>query len=503
MLPRLRSTAFAAVLAAALTAGPAAAKDFCTLGVPGCSNTYGGIQPALDAAALNDGPDRVLIGSGTWIGNFHANGATTIEGSGPLTTLTQSSYGSSVGNPFTLSVSGPGTEVRNLRIKLPAGDSPRGLLLDGGAAAENVKIDGAGAHYAIGVHLADARFSGEVDLPAGNVGGVMWAGSEILDARLAGAPALRVHADAGGATVHHSALIGRGGVVLGSGSGALTMQDTLIDGRAPASGTAISTFAQSPTALHTIDLRNVTVLGHGDDPSSTGIDARSFGTGETVTVNVRDSVVAGFGSHALSRVGAGVANLSLDHVDVFPASAVQESGSGVLTTSHLTNADPSFAADGFTPAPGSPLIDAGTPGPVDSGESPLDLAGNPRVLAFGCGEAQRDLGAIEAVGGCASPGPEATATGATPATDSTAPRITKLRIVRRRAIRFTISEAAKVTVRVSRAHRKPLVMRRTAKSGHVALKLKRTLRHGRYAIRVIAVDDAGNRSSPAVARRTI
>jgi hypothetical protein len=505
MRPTIRSTALAAVAAAALTAGPAAAKDFCTLGVPGCTNTYGGVQPALDAAALNDGPDRVLIGSGTWIGNFHANGETTIEGSGPLTTLTQSSYGSGVGNPFVLFASGPGTEVRNLRIKLPAGDGPRGLLLDGGAAAENVKVDGAGAHYGVGVHLASARFSGEVDLPAGNFGVVAWYGVEIFNSRLSGAPALHVQADTGGTTVHHSTLIGRGGAVVTSGSGALTMRDTLVDGRAPGSGTGISTYAQSSSGLHTIDMRHVTVLGHGEDAQSTGIDARSFGSNETVTVNVRDSVVAGFGSHALTRVGAGTANLSLDHVAIFPASAVQESGSGVLTTSHLTNADPGFAADGFTPAPGSPLIDAGTPGPVDSGESPFDLAGNPRVLAFGCGEARRDLGAIEAVGGCASPSPATTATDPAPlaAGDTTAPHVTKLRIVRRRAVRFALSEAARVTVRVSRVHHKPVVMRRAAKSGTVSFKLKRTLRHGRYAIRVIAVDGAGNRSAPAVVRRRI
>ena len=60
-----------------------------------------------------------------------------------------------------------------------------------------------------------------------------------------------------------------------------------------------------------------------------------------------------------------------------------------------------------------------------------------------------------------------------------------------------------MTVRVSRAHRKPLVVRSAANGGRVTLKLKRILRHGRYAIRVIAVDGAGNRSAPAVVRRKI
>ena len=500
----LRSTALAAAAAAALTAGPAAAKDFCTLGVPGCDNTYVGVQPALDAAALHDGPDRVLIGGGTWSGNFHANGATTIEGS-PLTTLTQYSYGSGAGNPFVLYASGPGTEVRNLRIKLPAGDGPRGLLLDKGAAAENVKVDGAGAHYGVGVHLASARFSGEVDLPAGNFGVVAWYGVEIFNSRLSGAPALHVQADTGGTTVHHSTLVGRGGAVVTSGSGALTMRDTLVDGRAPGSGTGISTYAQSSSGLHTIDMRHVTVLGHGDDAQSVGVDARSFGPSETVTVNVRDSVIAGFGSHALSRVGAGAANLSLDHVAVSPASAVQESGAGVLTTSALTNADPGFAADGFTPAPGSPLIDAGTPGPLDSGESPLDLAGNPRIVAFGCGEPRRDLGAVEAVGSCVAPAPAQPNVAPQPpaAGDTAAPLVTRLRIAHRRAVRFKLSEAARVTVRIKRSHRKALILRRAVKGGSVSLKLKRALRHGRYAIRVIAIDGAGNRSAPALLRKRV
>jgi hypothetical protein len=282
------------------------------------------------------------------------------------------------------------------------------------------------------------------------------------------------------------------------------MRNTLVDGRAPGSGTGISTYAQSSSGLHTIDMRHVTVLGHGDDPQSVGVDSRSFGSTETVTVNVRDSVIAGFGSRAVSRVGGGTANLSLDHVAVSPASTVQESGAGVLTTSALTNADPGFAADGFTPAPGSPLIDAGTPGALDSGESPLDLVGNPRVVAFGCGEPRRDLGAIEAVGSCGAPPPaEPNINPQPPAVDHTAPRLTKPRIVHRRAVRFTLSETAKVTVRVSRVHRKPVVVRRAVKGGTVSLKLKHTLRHGRYAIRVIAVDPAGNRSAPAVSRRKI
>ena len=180
-----RSTGFAALVATAVIAGPAAAKDFCTAGVPGCSNS-GGIQQALDAAAADmatpgAGPDRVLIANGTWIGNFKVAADVTIEGVGPDTVLTQDVYGLANGYPFVLDVSGQNAVVRNLRIKLPAGNQPRGLSLDAGASAENVSIDGEGAYNSTGVWVAGgARFTGKVDLPNGNnIGANMLAGTSL------------------------------------------------------------------------------------------------------------------------------------------------------------------------------------------------------------------------------------------------------------------------------------------------------------------------------------
>ena len=87
--------------------------------------------------------------------------------------------------------------------------------------------------------------------------------------------------------------------------------------------------------------------------------------------------MSNFGSRALSRTGNDTTNLSLDHVDVFPAAPVQESGAGTFTAADVTNADPAFGPDGFTPAAGSPLLDAGTPGALDPDESPTDLARQP------------------------------------------------------------------------------------------------------------------------------
>jgi hypothetical protein len=71
--------------------------------------------------------------------------------------------------------------------------------------------------------------------------------------------------------------------------------------------------------------------------------------------------------------------------------------------------------------------------------------------------------------------------------------VTKVRVAHRRTVRFTVSEAARVIVRIKRAHHKAIVVKRTVPAGPIRLKLRHALPHGRYAIRVTAVDAAGNR----------
>jgi hypothetical protein len=201
---------------------------------------------------------------------------------------------------------------------------------------------------------------------------------------LAGTPALRT---AGSVTVRRLRLVAGGGTAVSAQSGALTIRDALIDARA--GGDPALTAASGG-----VDLESVTLLGAGQQ----AIDARATDPTDHVTVSMRDSVISGFGLHALSRSGAGVANLSLDYADVFPASDVVQHGAGTFRETAVLHADPRLGDDGFTPLPGSPLIDAATPGAF--GASELDLLGNPRLLAFGCGAARRDIGAVEAAGSC-------------------------------------------------------------------------------------------------------
>jgi hypothetical protein len=276
----VRRGAFAAAaVVAALTAGPAAAKDLCVGSGAGC---YGSVQQALDSAAANPGHDRIAIGAGVWPDAI-AGGDVELDGSGPSTVLAG--------------------------VRVAAGDAT----------------------------------------------------TTVRRVRIAG--------------------------TVTAASGALTIRDALIDARN--SDVAVTTSASA-----TVDLQSDTLLGNG----GRAIDAHAPNAVDHVTVSMRDSVVSGFGPQALARTGAGVANVSLDYVDVFPASEAVQHAAGTLTAGLVLHAQPGFAADGFTPAPGSPLIDAATPGAFGIGG--LDLLGHPRLAAFGCHTARRDIGAVEVAGSC-------------------------------------------------------------------------------------------------------
>jgi hypothetical protein len=276
----MRRRAFAAAaVVAALTAGPAVAKDFC-VGATGCE--FQSLQPALDVAATNPGHDHIVVGAGMWPEAL-TGGDVEIDGSGPSTVLAG--------------------------LRVAAGDGP--------ATVRRVRIAG----------------------------------------------------------------------TVTAASGALTIRDALIDARG-------SDIAVTTAASATVDLQSDTLLGSGGQ----AIDAHAPNATDHVTMTVRDSVVSGFGPQALARTGAGVANLSLDYSDVFPASEVVQHASGTLTAGSVLHAEPRFAGDDFTPAAGSPLIDAATPGAFGFGE--LDLLGHPRLSASSCHTARRDIGAVEATGPC-------------------------------------------------------------------------------------------------------
>jgi hypothetical protein len=160
----------------------------------------------------------------------------------------------------------------------------------------------------------------------------------------------------------------------------------------------------------------------------------------------------------------------------------------------------------------------------------LDLDGNPLVADGNAdGAARRDLGAYELAVPSGQPadgqpaGGEAAA-GQAPgsgeptsalARDAQAPLVTGFRATRTRRgprIRYTLNEAAGVTLKIQRAmagsrtrYRTIGTLTRNGTTGFNATRLTgklrtRAARPGRYRMRITATDAAGNRSAPRTAR---
>ena len=181
---------------------------------------------------------------------------------------------------------------------------------------------------------------------------------------------------------------------------------------------------------------------------------------------------------------------------------------GEITESSISNVGAAgFAAPGdYHLAQGSPLVDAGDP----AAQQGLDLAGNPLVAdGNGDGAARRDIGAYELPGPAQLP-PNGGGQGA----DTRAPVLsgfasTRRSFAKRTRFRFTLSETARVTIRIQRAtgtgartrYRTVAAIRRSGKSGRnstaFSRKVGRRLLHaGRYRAVARAADAAGNRSAP-------
>ena len=160
---------------------------------------------------------------------------------------------------------------------------------------------------------------------------------------------------------------------------------------------------------------------------------------------------------------------------------------------------------------------------VVQGGSPVSaavLSANGACVALQAGELVAGYGPdfehvfLHALGaGCAASGVP------TPGADTTAPRISRLRMTRRRfavgrrrtpltartrrgtAFVFRLSEDARTTITISRKQRRRVVLKRRTRAGtnriaYTGRTRGRTLRPGRYRATVRAADAAGNRSAP-------
>ena len=154
-----------------------------------------------------------------------------------------------------------------------------------------------------------------------------------------------------------------------------------------------------------------------------------------------------------------------------------------------------------------PLVDAGDPAAAQG----LDLAGNPLVAdGNDDGTARRDIGAYELPAPPQQPPPDGGGQGA----DTQAPVLsrfasTRKAFAKRTRFRYTLSEAARVTIRIQRSsvlrghrrYRTVATIARTAAAGRNSTGFsrkvgRRLLRAGGYRAVALATDAAHNRSAP-------
>lgn len=366
------------LLIASLLLTPAAtaqAATYCVL-KPGCAGTAEPtLQDALDAA-LSPGPDRIEIGStgGLAGGTYGSSDPLEIQGTGRGTTTLRGS-GSVLGL-------GSGALVSDLTIAVQPGSPGSALRLDGARAQRvDVTADPA-ATSPVGVELQGGAVfqQGAISLSAaGSVGVWSRLGSSRIDdvvVDLSGAPGAR-------------------GMLADDPNG------------------------QTPVVL---DAQHVTVAGSSG--SQTGAHAYSGTSGQTVVLNLRNSIVSGVG-HALSRAApGGSANINVTYSNFDPAGVVDSGGAGGITSSPTnSNLNPGFvdaAGHDFRLSGSSALIDAAQPGGLAAGDPATDSAGTKRILDGNANcNPRRDMGALEL-----APGTVAVHASATPASAAPKQRIT-------------------------------------------------------------------------------
>jgi hypothetical protein len=360
-----------AVLALAIPASSSASL-YCVGGSPaGCTFAYAatgdGLQQALTDADTNvdfDGtPDTVRIGPGTYKqtsgGDFHTTGGDiTVEGAGQATVLTTDA----ANNRTVLhNTGGTGGAVRALRVDLAGTANGIYDFHD----ISDVRVSGPGTAI-VGVHMrTGSHISRAVIDPAGilSVGVIAYGDSRVEDV------VVRLHK---------------------AGNG---------------EATAVALATDDPAGTANATVRHLTVLGDGQTFTA-GVSLQADGDSagaRTLNANVRDTVLRNL-SRPLERfaitntaANPGTANLTYRYSSLDATKNPAPTGPGSTTAGpgNLPDPDPLFAPD-LSLSPGSPLIDAGDPAGPEAGDSPTDLAGNPRIVG-----GRRDIGAFESQPGAA------------------------------------------------------------------------------------------------------
>lgn len=522
-----------ALLALALPAA-AGAADYCVAPNDDCGGTnVQTFEEALDLAQDDANSDRIFLGAALYkstqnpgFAYYRKDAPVEIIGAGrDRTILTTTAPGAGWS---LLAIGGPGSSVRDLRIKIPqqAQDLFWGLQTTARVKRVDIVEDPVQlqANTRAGINLYENGTFEDSTAKLGGPGptfGMIVGSSTVRRSTLSGRTGILSH---GNAEIERSRLTGveHGLFALGS---LTTIGESLVEMTGP-KGAAIR--AETMDGNETsVAGRSLTVI------ASDGLDTAGLAVTTSpkpaynAHVSLANSVIRGGGT-SMSAYGSagGVATIDAFYSDYSrgPGAAV---GNAKINEANVTNVgDAGFvnaAAGDYRLAPGSPLIDAGDPGTLAG----LDLAGN-ALIADGNGDgiARRDIGAYELAP--AFTGGSEPAQGG-PAADTQAPSIGGFRatpsafaVARARTpvaararrgtrLRYTLSESARVKLVIRRAGRRGRrvgTLSRSGAKGANAIRFSgriggRSLRAGRYRATIVATDAAGNRSSPRTIRLRI
>jgi hypothetical protein len=494
------------------------------------------LQGALDQAATTAEPDRVILGATIYpapdpggFSYYQASSPVEIVGQGAGQTILTSPAGG--GDQVVSLFGGAGSSIHDLTIRLPF-QSVSGLAgLRTGNTARRIEViehqtqtqPRVGVALEGGGTLEDSSVTlGSVETSAvffGNGGGTVRRSA--LNARIG--------AKSWGGTIERSR-------VTSAGSGVLAEANvTAISGSvirfADAGWSGIAAIPQ-PGTHPTVNADGVTIIGPGAPPDTSGaFIGNEPAPAESAEINLTNSIIRGVSAALYSDVvGPGQGTIAASYSDYDPSGNVSKGASNITETNVSNVGDARFvdAAGGdYRLLPGSPLIDTGDPATAQA----LDLDGNPLVAdGNGDGTARRDLGAFELPGTDGGQQGGGGQPAAPPAADTQAPLISGFRAmpsrfaIARKAtplaagtprgtrFRYTLSEPAKVTLKIQRKvagshtrYRRIGTLTRSGAKGANSTRFsgrlrKRALRPGRYRVRITATDTAGNRSAARTAR---
>lgn len=539
-LPRCVAIAVAAVSVFSVFPAAASATDYCVFPNVGCGGTNAAtFEKALDWADDGPDPDRIFLGAFEYVAptaagfDYSKTGAPVeIIGKGAGQTILTAPGGAS--NVLRLFGSAS-SSVHDLRIKIPANAAFQfnGLSTDAVARRIDVVEDGTQQSDRNGVHLEN--------------GGTLEDSSVALSAPAPGATA--VSTDVGGGTVRGSTISAQDGVLaahgatiersrffasgfaVGAGAGVTTVKSSVIHlfgfGQAGA-GLLARPLAGSGDV--TINADGVTIIGPPVHSTQSAASVTTSGApAQNAHIDLKNSIVRSC-TLAATAQGTGHATIAVSYSYLNPSAIkVQGPPNASIDLSNTSNVgDPGFADPqllDFHLLPSSPLIDAGDPNsPAGS-----DLDGRPLIVdGNGDGTARRDMGAFEyqtglpGTGDPPPPPPVGERAGGAPL-DTQAPLIggfratpslfalgrgatpVAARVAHRTHFHYTLSEAARVTVRIQRArpgrrYAGVGTLRRSGAKGANSIRFtgrlgRRALKPGRYRAVISATDAAGNRSS--------